>query len=322
VPVSTRPVATLTRAAGFVLLGAAIAYAVDAVLMHGLRERRVGLFAPWNAIVEGRLTTDLVVFGSSRAVTDVDCAPLTARLHVSCFNLGLEGSPVNIERPLVDVFFAHNAAPRFLLMTVDVFTFRVNREPYDPSQYLPYLSEAPLYENLVSIDPEWRLIRRVPLYGFAKFGLGTTYDAVVGIFHMDRRSTDTRIRGWWPRDWPWDGAFDAFVRENPHGKTWPIEQPSIDALESILRTAESRNVRPVLVYPPEYVEAQHLTNNRDAVFAVFHEIAARHRVPFIDFSDDPLSADRSLFYNAEHMNRVGAELFSQKLADRMAEALR
>jgi hypothetical protein len=310
------------RAVTFVLVGIALAYVINAILLRGLRERTVGLYAPWNAMVEGRLATDLIVVGSSRAMVDVDCEPLAARLGVSCFNVGLDGSNVNLQRPLFDTYVAHNVPPKILLLTVDVFEFKVDHEPYKPAQYLPYLDEPPLYDNLVSLDPEWRTIRYLPLYGFAIFGLDTMADSVEGLFHRDRGKPDWRVRGWAARDWPWDGDFEKFAQAHPNGKDWPIEQGSVDALESILTTAERLHTRIVLAYLPEYVEVRRLWSNQETVFARFHEIAQRHRIPFLDFSDDPVCASRSYFYNAEHLNQRGAELFSARLAERMSEALR
>jgi hypothetical protein len=70
-------------------LGAALAHAVNALLLHGLRRRRAGDYGVWNAVVQGRLGTNVIVIGSSRALMDVNCDALTARLGLSCFNLGL-----------------------------------------------------------------------------------------------------------------------------------------------------------------------------------------------------------------------------------------
>jgi hypothetical protein len=43
-------------------------------------------------------------------------------------------------------------------------------------------------------------------------------------------------------------------------------------------------------------------------------IAREQGVPFLDYSDHPISHDRANFYNASHLNRMGSEGFSRVLA--------
>jgi hypothetical protein len=308
----------IDRSVVFVLVGAALACAIHGVLLHGLRERRTGDYGVWNALVEGRIGAEIVVIGSSRALVNVDCDGLSTRLGQSCFNLGLNGSHVNLQRPMFDTYLAHNAAPKVVLVTLDPFTFQTIREPYEPEQYLPYLGERDLYATLVGYDQEFRWIRYVPLYGFARYGVYTTWDALEGLVHADRLRRNPRVRGWAPQDIPWDGSFDAFVRTHATGVTLPIELEAVDALDAILQSAERSGARPILTYPPEYGPMRTLSRNRDAVFATFRDVATRHGAAFIDLSADPLWEDRAFFYNSQHLNRRGAKLFSSLLADRMA----
>ena len=73
-----------------------------------------------------------------------------------------------------------------------------------------------------------------------------------------------------------------------------------------------------LVYSPEYIEAQGLYRNRKEIFKMFKEIANNYDVEFMDYSQDPICYDKSFFYNSQHLNAKGAELFSKKIAVEMA----
>jgi hypothetical protein len=71
------------------------------------------------------------------------------------------------------------------------------------------------------------------------------------------------------------------------------------------------------VYSPEYAEMQNLTKNRPEIFSHFNDLAARHRVPFWDYSNWRYAGDTEYFTNSQHLNADGAAVFSADLANRL-----
>jgi hypothetical protein len=63
---------------------------------------------------------------------------------------------------------------------------------------------------------------------------------------------------------------------------------------------------------------QGLENNRSQIMKTFRDISAKLNVPFWDYSGSPICRDRELFYNSQHLNTRGAEVFSADLANRLA----
>jgi lysophospholipase L1-like esterase len=47
---------------------------------------------------------------------------------------------------------------------------------------------------------------------------------------------------------------------------------------------------------------------------MYDSIARKYNIPILDYHYDPISFDTAYFYNATHMNKRGAELFTAKLA--------
>jgi lysophospholipase L1-like esterase len=43
------------------------------------------------------------------------------------------------------------------------------------------------------------------------------------------------------------------------------------------------------------------------------QISIKYKIPFIDFSKDSMSYNKEYFYNATHLNKKGADLFTEKL---------
>src|SRR6185503_20666141 len=89
----------------------------------------------------------------------------------------------------------------------------------------------------------------------------------------------------------------------------------------LVAVCTDRGIRLVLVYSPEYVEAQEFTSNRAEIFEAFRKLATKSGVAFWDYSSVPLTRQRELFYNSQHLNRRGAEAFTSVLAPRIAEML-
>jgi hypothetical protein len=70
----------------------------------------------------------------------------------------------------------------------------------------------------------------------------------------------------------------------------------------------------VLVYTPKYIEGQKYIENRSEVMSIYNNFAQKYDLLLLDYSNDEISFDRSLFYNTSHLNKTGANLFTTKLA--------
>ena len=304
----------------FCLIGAALAFSADRLLWSGLRRARANDFAVWNALVAGRIGSELLIVGGSRALVGVDCEKLSSRLSLSCFNIGLDGSRANFQRPYLETYLLHNTPPRLAVINLDVGSLTELRTAYDLAQYLPYLGERPIAEGLSRYIDVWKY-RYLPLYAFSQLGLNQTMIAIRGaIGRYDAIPDRLRLHGFRPMDTPWDGAFDAFAAENPHGVAAPIDEVGAADLENMIVMLESRGTRVVLVFSPDWEGVRRLEVNRSEVMQKYAAIAAKHHTVFIDYSDSAPAQNRSLFYNSQHLNRRGASVFTTMLAKDLADS--
>lgn len=301
------------RSVAFLLIGLSMIVTLHFALLSGLRKTRTGDFGVWNAIVTGAAPADLLIIGSSRALVHFDCPRITRQTEMRCWNIGLNGSPPNLELPLAKVYFERHPAPRLVVISLDITSLQVRRDPYNPIQYLPYLSEPSLYDALVALDRDFIKYRYVPLYGFAIGGPEITRSALSVLF--GRQPPESRFNGYAPSDTTWDGTFEEFARTYPDGKTFPIEEEAIRSLSEIATLASQAGSSLIFAYPPELAEGRRFERNREDVLAVFRRLAKQYNAPFFDYSDDPITGDRSMFYNSQHLNRVGAERFTDSFVD-------
>ena len=78
----------------------------------------------------------------------------------------------------------------------------------------------------------------------------------------------------------------------------------------------------IFVYTPEHIEGQHFVSNRAEIMAFYKKIADKYNIPFIDYSADSMCYNKDYFYNSEHLNLKGANMFSQKLASDLKKIIK
>jgi hypothetical protein len=183
---------------------------------------------------------------------------------------------------------------------------------------MPYLSEGVLYNALLRITPDARKWKYIPLYGYAVEDLRFSWiTGIKSLFGVDPQ--EDFFLGFNPRHASWTGDFSRFKADNPNGIGSTIEAAGIQALEQIISTCQEENVQVILVYSPEYCEMQALERDRAKIMALFHEIAQRRGIPFWDYSDSAICQQRDWFYNSQHLNDSGAQIFSADLGKRLKQ---
>ena len=309
------------RILAFCAVGAALFVAVDRLLWFGLHRARANTFAVWNAIIRGDIGSEILVVGGSRALVGYDCAILSARLSMSCFNIGLDGTTANFQRPYLETYLLHNKAPRLAIVNADVGSLTEYLEPYDLLQYIPYLDERPISDGLARYLDVWKY-RYIPLYAFSQRGLNQTMIALGGIRNGRNHDPDRLAhQGLRPMDGPWDNAFEEYVADNPDGILIAIDPVGVSDFERIITMLQASGADVVIVFSPEWLPVRRLELNREQVMHQFLALAAAHRVRFLDYSDSAPAGNQSLFYNSQHLNRRGAKAFTTILASDLSEVI-
>jgi hypothetical protein len=233
----------------------------------------------------------------------------------------MDGSQLDLQLPWLITYLAHNKAPRILVQEVDMISLMPDSALFFPSQYEPYLDEAPIYRAVSRIDHARWKDRWIPLYRYTRFGYPLAGLALQGLFGLEDTPHDPLRDGFARERKGWDGTFDHFRAGHPNGVSRRITQESEATLRTIIRTAQNKGSRVVLVCAPELDEMQRITLNREEVMAEFHAIAREMHVPFLDFSRVQLCAERRWFYNSQHLNSAGVDRFTPMIADSLRTML-
>ncbi|MCR5065446.1 MAG: hypothetical protein K6A67_06705 [Bacteroidales bacterium] len=92
--------------------------------------------------------------------------------------------------------------------------------------------------------------------------------------------------------------------------------------EQYLAQCQNDGVRVVMVYAPFYIGATYKMGDAvDSMFTLYQSFADRYGCDILNYTYDSICYDTLNFYNANHLNRRGAEQFSVKLANDLKELL-
>jgi hypothetical protein len=115
-------------------------YVLNSFLIQGIKKVEAYEYGFWNKILGGEINAEIIVSGSSRALVQFDCRIISQATGKSCFNMGLDGSQMNFQLPLVQSYFLYNQGPKIFIQVVGIDDLSTG-EIYEPYQYLPYLDE-------------------------------------------------------------------------------------------------------------------------------------------------------------------------------------
>ena len=68
------------------------------------------------------------------------------------------------------------------------------------------------------------------------------------------------------------------------------------------------------------LKAKFLQKNRGEVLSLYTNYSHKYNIPFYDYSNDAISYQKKYFYNTNHLNKTGAELFTAKFIDTLKQS--
>lgn len=305
------------RSALFLLILAGILLSIQTVTDRGLGTYETPAYGGWNAIASGKAKSDVLILGSSRAWVQFSPKIIGDGLGMSCYNLGVDGYTLDMQLASYAMYKKHDGLPKMVVLSVDTFSFYPRVGLYTSDQFLAHLSDGIVWDAVEPYGYFHWYDRYVPLVRY-RGRLDLITKGFKSALHLEQ-FTSLKYRGYMGKDQTWSNDFTKYEQEHPQGMTQSIAPSFVNAFESFLRECRRDNVVVAVVYSPEYYEAQQLFANRGDVFQIFTSMTKKYGDSFLDFSKDPICYDTTYFYNSQHLNVRGAELFSRELAAQLEQ---
>jgi hypothetical protein len=257
--------------------------------------------------------------GSSRAFRDVNPQDLKDSLGGDAYSLGSDNLRMKDQLMRYKYYREHYPKPGMIVHVLDFFSFEARASAYFPDQYLPYYQDSTIRRMVEMYQPiSW--YNRLPGVRYVgntkKVGIG--FLESLGLKHF---TCDTKL-GHEPLEMQWTNDFEAYKREYPNGERLVIDPKMVHDFDDYLSRCKEEGIQVVLVYAPEYYQIQSIISNRKTVFQIFRRLATKHGCVFWDYSADPMCESTRYFYNSQHLNKEGTEVFSKALAGRIKQHIK
>lgn len=301
----------------FLLPFALIAYGADRFISGKLRKinaYKEGEFSVWNDLYGGKIKADILIYGSSRAWLHIDPSIMEDNLQIPTYNIGINSHNFWLEHFRHTLLMKHCQKPKLIIHSLGMATVEKRADLFNADQFLPYMLFNKEMENaIISYRGYTKADFYIPMLRY--FGKRDALVSAVKNALNPSNNPIKRINGFEAvTDLSWHNDLEKVKKKMKYYEV-KIDTATVRLFEEYIADCKKQNIRLLLLFSPEYYEGQEFTKNREDVISIYKSLSAKYQVPFIDYSADSMSYDKKYFFNAEHLNKLGSDLFTQKLID-------
>lgn len=282
----------------FSIASICLLFLLDGFVSGQLKRSSNRIYASWYDLMQGDINSDVVILGSSRAWVQFSPKILDSTLHCVSYNLGIDGSCLNRQITKYELYRLKNNKPERILLNVDFFSFGFT-QGYESYQYYPYFYDRDVRERIFPQESFSWAEKWIPFYRYTHLGINN--------IPFDRRSLN---KGFHAVESSWNGET---LREMS-----PIDvefdERTLHLFTSFLDRAQEEDIPVVFVYSPVYFKAKDFIRNHEQFERCLEGFRKEYSLTFLRYDDIPICRDTTYFYNATHLNKKGAELFTKQLA--------
>ncbi|GAA3759390.1 hypothetical protein GCM10022423_07830 [Flavobacterium ginsengiterrae] len=265
-----------------------------------------------NDIYNSKANCDIAIYGSSRAWVHIDPKIIRDSLSLSVYNFGNDGHSFDLQYLRHLEFLKHNNKPKTIILSTDIFSLQKTDGLYEADQYLPYMlwnKNIKKYTSSYISYNSWDYC--IPLVRY--IGKTIVLKKSLNYFMNGIPENQLRYKGFLAMDREWSADFERLKAKQKSYKV-QLNKNYKNLLEVFIKECKGMEINLIFVYTPEYIEGQKFISNRKEVVGIYKEFSKRYNLSFYDYSNDEICYDKTLFYNATHLNSKGADIFTKKFA--------
>ena len=297
----------------FAIISMLTLYVLDALVSNGLKKSKSDTYNTINKIVDGTLSADIIINGSSKALVQVSPKILDTILNQNSYNLGMDGNEFIPQLLQYQLYRKYNSKPKMVIQIVGNDFLQQKDELIGYMRFAPYLKLNGVSEMTQQYKGFSFIDYRLPFIRYSGY-FGLIMDGLLSNFGIHSQ-IDIKYKGYREKDVIWDDSFKKFKEANPEGIKIKISKSSKIKFKKYVESVIHDDIKIVMVYPPTYTHSQDLIRNKKEVIDFYKEVAKHNNILFLDYSSNPISKDVNYFYNSQHLNKRGAEKFTKLLAN-------
>lgn len=296
----------LCKILSFTLLVIVCAFGLDLFLSDQLRINKNRIYATWSQLYNDSTSYDIVINGNSRAWRQYNPLIIDSILGVNSFNLGIDGSGINRQIIKYNKYCELHEYPKYVIQNIDLFTMSITYG-YEREQFFPYFYTD---RSLMKMYDKYEMFsfaeKYIPYYRYLISNI--RIDSI--LIDNQIASNENYIRGYLGSN----ECYSSVALDSIFQYECKCDTTALNMLVDFLQDEINKGVKIIFVYAPIYYEARQKMVNEQQMFEMYDGIAKKFDIPILDYNDIPMCYDKTYFYNATHLNKRGAELFTTKLA--------
>lgn len=293
------------RMGGFILLAFMVFGLCDFVCTKAIRTSKSRAIVVWEDLFNSRIDADLIYLGSSRTCCTYNPEIIDPITGKKSYNLGLHGKSVDMDELRYNLLIKYNNKPHYIVWDIFHSSFCESNGWLD-EQFTPYLFEDDLWENLTKENHGFKFSDRyIPMYRYWKRSYIYKYA------FYNARCDKNPYKGYIP---------DKITRKNGHFNDidsaiiiCPTDTTIIRHFCNTISSMKNDGIEVILVYSPFYFKGLSRLKGLDKLLLTCEKIASDYNIDFLNYLNDPMCKDSTLFCDCMHLNQKGAEIFSKKI---------
>lgn len=262
-------------------------------------------------LLSDTLNADIVVMGNSRALCSYNPKVLEQATGKKVWNIGVSGQPFGISYMRYQLYALHNKKPQLIIVNIDNNELDMISNGFGREEYYPYFSDSIIQSYFDLYGFTWKH-KYIPMYKY--FGdyklIGYGLMSCIGLFPFPAQK---HYHGFFNANHAFEG--EKLRHKIINGDSISVEHSgdAIRLLKQFIVDSQRENINLLFCYAPQYQELyQHLM--LDSCMNEYEQISEKYCIPLMDYSSVSWAGDSTYFYNANHINLYGSELFSAYLA--------
>lgn len=293
---------------------ASIAALASWAVKKGLRQSNVDFFGKMNAAGDATKDANIIMVGSSRTLVHLDPAVMDSVTGFKSYNYGLNAVTIRTCYNIIHYALKKQPNAQWVVLNIDYSMFGINADPYQDPYYYPFENDDDSLIMTYTGAKKW--IHQLKLLDISMYDDITKYAAIDG-FIRPNRNVAGMYKGYLAHQKRNDFTAPP-AAEVQHSNT-PFSKEGLTVLQSLIDLCRQKKVRLLLVLAPyakQYFPDKYIDNFGTVIKSV-DSVAQHNNIPFADYTTMPIAADENYFYNVNHLNSAGAEIYSRAVAERI-----
>lgn len=253
-------------------------------------------------------TANFLIFGSSTANHHYIPSVFKHRLGMTTYNTGRDANTI-LYNYAVFQSILKRYRPEAAILDFNVGEFKEFQDSYDKiSSLLPYYTTNPELDPIIEMKShfeKYKLISKIYPFNSMLFSI------LIGNTEYNKsRDYINDEGGYIPLDHVWHRKISPATAV----KNYALDSTKIQLLKAFVTECKKTNIQLYICISPRFINF----SGQDPSVQVVQQIADEYHIPFYNFSKDSLFLNHpEYFADVIHLNSTGAEVFSNKVIDRI-----